>query len=76
MQTRDSVLVIIYWFFPLLKKIFPEMNVFEVFIEELASYFGEIDKQRLGKSRLRNMKKGSCPTFMYASDFVQHSCVP
>ena len=57
------------WFSPLLEKDAPEMHDHVAFILELESCFGETDKQRIAVSKLRNMRQGSCPASVYASEF-------
>jgi hypothetical protein len=49
------------------------LNHFETFLKEF-SVFGDSNKEHIATSKLRILRQGSRPTFMYASIFKQLAC--
>jgi hypothetical protein len=62
------------WFTPLFKRRAPDLNNFEVFLAAFAKAFGNHEKAHSATTKIRILRQGSCPTFVYASDFRLLAC--
>jgi len=57
------------WFAPLLERDSPLLRNFEAFVTDLEATFGDTDRIRSAKGKLRNLRQGNRPASQYASEF-------